>query len=75
MLNKRKALIGWIVYTIAKPIAKRTVKTKAKAAVPGRRSGSWVPNTAAIVAGAGAALGALAFWRKRRTDDESPSTS
>lgn len=67
MLNKRKALIGWIVYTVGKPIAKRAVKSKAKSATPGKRGGA----IAASVAGLGAALGGLMFWRKRRGKDES----
>lgn len=70
MLNKRKALIGWIVYTLGKPIAKRKVKSKAKSAVPGKRGGA----IAAIVAAVGAALGGLMFWRKRRGQSESPQS-
>lgn len=69
-MNKRKALIGWLMYTAAKPIAKRTMKRKAKAAVPGTRSGSrFAPNTAAIVTAAGAVAGGLLFWRRKRSDD------
>jgi LPXTG-motif cell wall-anchored protein len=75
MLNKRKALIGWLVYTIGKPIAKRAMKSKAKAAVPGTRPGSRKPNVAAIVAGASALLGGLMFWRRRRSEhEETPQT-
>jgi hypothetical protein len=71
-MNKRKALIGWIVYSVAKPIAKRVVKRKAKAAVPARRSGSrFVPNTAGIVAALAAVGGAVFFWRKKSDGDES----
>jgi hypothetical protein len=70
MLNKRKALIGWIVYTLGKPIAKRAVKSKAKSAVPGKRGGA----IAAAVAGVGAALGGVMFWRKRRGQGESPQS-
>jgi hypothetical protein len=70
MLNKRKAIIGWVVYTAAKPLAKRAMRTKAKNAVPGTRAGSRKPNTAAIVAAVGAVLGGLMFWRKRRSGDE-----
>jgi hypothetical protein len=62
ILSKRKAIIGWLVYTIAKPMAKR----KAKSAVPGKRGGV----IAGIVAGIGAVLGGLMFWRKRRSKDE-----
>jgi LPXTG-motif cell wall-anchored protein len=75
MLNKRKALIGWLVYTIGKPIAKRTMKSKAKSAVPGTQRGSRKPNAAAIVAGASALLGGLVFWRRRRSgEEETPQT-
>jgi hypothetical protein len=75
MLNRRKAFIGYIVYAIAKPIAKRVMKQKAKAAVPGTREGSRLPNTSAIIAGAGALLGGLLFWRKLRGgEEESPGT-
>jgi LPXTG-motif cell wall-anchored protein len=75
VLNKRKALIGYLVYTAGKPIAKRVVKRKAKGAVPGTREGSRLPNTSAIVAGAGALLGGLLFWRKRRGRDEESQPS
>jgi hypothetical protein len=75
VLNKRKALIGWLAYTAAKPIAKRVVRRKAKSAVPGTREGSRMPNTAAMVAGIDAALGGLLFWRRRRSEqEESPQT-
>jgi LPXTG-motif cell wall-anchored protein len=72
MLNRRKAFIGYLVYAIGKPVAKRVVKRKAKAAVPGTREGSRLPNTSAIVAGAGALLGGLLFWRKRRGREQEP---
>jgi LPXTG-motif cell wall-anchored protein len=75
VLNKRKALIGYLVYTAGKPIAKRALKQKAKEAVPGTRAGSRAPNTSAIVAGAGALLGGLLFWRKRRGRDEESQPS
>jgi hypothetical protein len=75
MLNRRKAFIGYLVYTIGKPIAKRVMRQKAKSAVPGTREGSRLPNTSAIVAGVGAVLGGLLFWRKRRDrSQESPET-
>ncbi len=76
MLNRRKAMIGWLVYSIGKPIAKRALKSKAKAAVPGKRKWSRLPNTSAIIAGVGAALGGLAVWRKLRSgsDEGSPGS-
>ncbi len=70
MLNRRKAMIGWLVYTAAKPIVKRAMKSKASGAVPGARNGSRVPNTAAMLAAVGAAVGAVMFWRSRQSDDD-----
>jgi hypothetical protein len=64
MLNRRKAMIGWLVYTAAKPIAKRALKAKAKSAVPGTTAGGRRPNAAAIVAALGALAAGLMFWRR-----------
>ncbi len=73
MLNRRKAMLGWLVYSAAKPIVKRVVARKARAAVPGAREGSRAPNTAAVVAVLAALAGALVVWRRRSSgDDESP---
>ena len=73
-MNKRKAMIGWLVYTGGAMIVKRMVKAKAKAAVPGTKAGSRRPNFAAILAGVGAAIGALLFWRSRSSsNDYTPS--
>ena len=69
MLNRRKALIGWLVWTAAKPLARRAIRSKAKGAVPGRREGSRGPNKAAIVGGVGALAAALMFWRRRGDGD------
>lgn len=66
MFNKRNALIGWLVLTLAKPLATR----KARQAVTGK-SGRI---TAATLAGVGAGVGALMFWRKRRGENETPGT-
>jgi hypothetical protein len=63
MFSKRNAFIGWLVLTIGKPIAKR----KARQAVGGKRGGA----IAAGLAGVGAAVGGIMFWRKRRGHDES----
>jgi hypothetical protein len=66
MFSKKNAIVGWLVLTIGKPIAKR----KARQAVGGKRGGA----IAAAVAGVGAALGGLMFWRKRRGGSESPGS-
>jgi len=73
-MNKRKAMIGWLVYAGAKLMAKEMLKSKAKSAVPGKKAGSRRPNFVAILAGAGAAVGALMFWRSRgSSNDYTPS--
>ena len=75
MLNRRKAMIGWLVYTGAKPIAKQALKSRAKkvkdTAVPGESKGSRrLPKVAAAAAAAGAVVGGLVFWRRRGGDQE-----
>jgi hypothetical protein len=66
MFSKKNAIVGWLVLTLGKPFAKR----KAKQAVTGKRGGI----AAATVAGVGAAVGGLMFWRKRRGQGESPQS-
>lgn len=82
MLNRRKAMIGWLVYTAGKPLAKRALKQRAKSAksaVPGTAGakGSGAPK-GALFAGAAALVGGLLFWRSRKGDDggdDAPSAS
>jgi len=66
MFSKRNAFIGWLVLTFGKPIAKR----KARQAVSGKRGGA----LAAALAGVGAAVGGLMFWRKRRGQGDSQNS-
>ena len=67
ILNKRNALLGWVVWQVGKRAAKR----KAKDAVPAIDRESKRPNRPAMLLGALAAVGgALLFWRKRSTDDD-----
>lgn len=69
IFNKRNAIIGWLVLTLGKPAA----KYKAKQAV---RGGSRKGKVATAVAAAGAAVGGLMFWRKRRErEQETPQAS
>jgi hypothetical protein len=67
IVNRRNAVIGWLVWMAGKSVAKR----KAREAVPAVHGGR--PNKpAAAVAGLAAFGGALLFWRHRRgggTDD------
>jgi hypothetical protein len=57
VFSKRNAIIGWLVYKVA--------KRKARKAAPGKRGGA----IAGAVAGIGALLGGLMFWRKRRSGE------
>jgi hypothetical protein len=60
IVNRRNAVIGWLVVKIGK----RAAKKKAQGAVPNARKGG-------AVAGSLAALGGLLmFKRKKRTDSE-----
>jgi len=56
IVNKRNAVVGWIVLKLGK----RAAKKKAQGVVPG-------PRTGGVAAGALAAIGgALLCWRKKR---------
>ena len=68
-MNRRKAMIGWMVYTAAKPFLKRALRSKAKAAVPATREGSKAPNNAALLLAIGAAVAGLLFFRNRGDGD------
>ncbi len=62
IVNKRNAVVGWIVLKLGK----RAAKKKAQGAVPGPRSGG-------VAAGALAAIGGvLFFWRKKRGSGGAP---
>ena len=71
MFNKRNAVLGWTVWQVGKRVAKK----KARDAVPGRAGDSKRPNKGAIATGLAALGGALWFWRKRRSDDDSTDTA
>ena len=69
IVNRRNAVLGWGVWKLAKRVGKR----KARAAVPGtgEHAGLNKSAIASIFAGIG---GALFFWRKK-SGDETPTTS
>lgn len=67
IVNKRNAVLGWLVWQIGKRVAKR----KAKSAVPALDQGSKRPNKPAIASAVAALGGALWFWRRRRKGGES----
>jgi hypothetical protein len=73
-MNRRKAMIGWLIYSAAKPIAKRALKRKAKEATPAKKPRSrFAVGAAALVGTLAAVGGALLFWRKK-SDGGKPST-
>ena len=65
MLNKRKALIGYGVYTLGKPLAKRKLRKQQADAAAKRKK--VLGGVAAATAAAGATIGGLMFWRKWRS--------
>jgi hypothetical protein len=68
IINRRNAVLGWSVWTVAKKFGKRKVKN----AVPGSGGHAGLNKSAfaSIVAAIG---GALWFWRKK-SDDTSTSS-
>jgi hypothetical protein len=56
IVNRRNAIVGWLVVKIGK----RAAKKKAQGAVPGPRKGG------AVAGGLAALGGALFFWRKKK---------
>ena len=64
IVNRRNAVLGWSVWNVSKYFARR----KAKSAVPSEGSHKKKPLLAVGLAGL---AGALTFWHKRRTSDDS----
>jgi hypothetical protein len=62
MLSKRKALIGYGVYTLGKPLAKRKLRQQ-----QATRRKKLIGGFAAALAAAGATVGGVVFWRRRRS--------
>ena len=69
MLNRRKAMIGWMVYSAAKPLAKYAVSKKAKqvATDSSTRTRSGAAKVATRAAAPAAVAGGVLFWRSRRS--------
>ncbi len=62
MRNRSKAAVGYAIYVVGKPVAKRAAKRRA------RRLGESAtkPRTLAVAAAALTAVGGLVLWRRRR---------
>jgi hypothetical protein len=69
LVNRRNAVLGWTVWQVAK----RGLKRKAKAAVPGGRGDSKRKSKRAIVSGIAALGGTLWFWRRTRSRSVPPA--
>ena len=68
MLNRRKALIGYGVYTIGKPLAKR--KLRRQQAEESAKRKRLFAGIAAATAAAGATIGGILLFRKRGSGSE-----
>jgi len=64
VVNRRNALLGWVVWTATKRMAKQ----KAKSA--GTSDGSRMPNKRTIAAGIAATAGGLLFLKRRMGSDD-----
>jgi hypothetical protein len=58
-------MIGWVTWTVGKRAAKYAAKDAAKGAKPAVHPKTKKPNKSAIVLGAAAVVGVLAFWKKK----------
>ena len=65
IVNRRNAVLGWGVWNLSKFVASR----KAKRAVSS--SGGGAPKKSLIAVGIAGAAGALTFWHKHRSSDDS----
>jgi hypothetical protein len=64
IINRRNAVLGWGVWQVGKIAAKRKAKQAVQPTDRGRSKG-------AILSALAAAGGAVWFWRRRRSEDES----
>ena len=64
VINKRNALLGWVVWTTTKRMAKQKAKSAAGA------DGSRMPNKSAVAAALAAVGGAVWFLKHRSADDD-----
>jgi hypothetical protein len=64
MISKRKAMIGYGVYSLGKPLAKWKLRQQRAEQAKRKKLAAGV---VAATAAAAATFGALMFWRKRRS--------
>jgi hypothetical protein len=68
VINRRNAVVGWLVWAAGKSVLKR----KAKEAVPTIDAETKRPNKSAIALLVAGTVGVLTFWRKRTGEDTPP---
>jgi hypothetical protein len=66
IVNRRNAVVGWLTWMTAK----RVLKRKARAAVPGMVEGTRRPNKGALAVLAAVLGGLLWFWWSKSSSDE-----
>jgi len=64
VVNRRNAMLGWVVWTATKKMAKQKAKSASSS------DGSRLPNKRAVAAGIAAAAGAVLFLRRRMDSDD-----
>ena len=79
MLNRRKAMIGWLVYSAAKPLAKQRREGPGEEVREGlggdvgageAAAAAASPGSAARVVALAAVAGGLRYWRRSRSQDD-----
>ena len=63
IINRRNAVLGWVVWQFTKRVA----KIKAKGATPSTEGGR--PNKSLLAVAIASVVGALTFWRRRRSTE------
>jgi len=63
IINRRNAVLGWVVWQFTKRVA----KIKAKRATPSTEGGR--PNKSLLAVAVASVVGALTFWRRRRSTE------
>ena len=63
IVNRRNAVVGWVVWNVGKRVAKR----KAKSAVPSIDTDTKRPNKPAVLTAALATLGGLLMLKRKKT--------
>jgi hypothetical protein len=66
IFNRRNAFVGWLTWAVAK----RTLKRRAKEAVPAVDPKTKRPNKNLVALVVATAAGVAAFWRRRWSDDD-----